>query len=38
MYIAGDFQALVAPAALIAHNAGVEGEVIVDKIKESEWE
>jgi chaperonin GroEL (HSP60 family) len=32
------FQALVAPAALIANNAGVEGEVIVDKIKESEWE
>ncbi|GJN40410.1 hypothetical protein PR202_gb29617 [Eleusine coracana subsp. coracana] len=31
-------KALVAPAALIAHNAGVEGEVIVDKIKESEWE
>uniref|UniRef100_A0A0D9ZG42 RuBisCO large subunit-binding protein subunit alpha n=1 Tax=Oryza glumipatula TaxID=40148 RepID=A0A0D9ZG42_9ORYZ len=31
-------KALVAPAALIAHNAGVEGEVIVEKIKESEWE
>lgn len=31
-------KALVAPAALIAHNAGVEGEVIVDKIRESEWE
>lgn len=31
-------QALVAPAALIAHNAGVEGEVVVEKIKDSEWE
>ncbi|KAG9146464.1 hypothetical protein Leryth_011755 [Lithospermum erythrorhizon] len=31
-------KALVAPAALIAHNAGVEGEVVVEKIKESEWE
>lgn len=31
-------KALVAPAALIAQNAGVEGEVVVDKIKESEWE
>ncbi|XP_073112191.1 ruBisCO large subunit-binding protein subunit alpha, chloroplastic-like [Elaeis guineensis] len=30
--------ALVAPAALIAHNAGVEGEVVVEKIKDSEWE
>lgn len=31
-------QALLAPAALIAQNAGVEGEVVVEKIKESEWE
>lgn len=31
-------QALVSPAALIARNAGVEGEVVVEKIKESEWE
>ncbi|KAM3318703.1 hypothetical protein ACQJBY_036081 [Aegilops geniculata] len=31
-------KALVAPASLIAHNAGVEGEVIVEKIKDSEWE
>jgi hypothetical protein len=31
-------QALVAPASLIAHNAGVEGEVVVEKIKESDWE
>ncbi|XP_078445691.1 chaperonin-60alpha [Wolffia australiana] len=31
-------KALVAPAALIAHNAGVEGEVVVEKVKESEWE
>jgi chaperonin GroEL (HSP60 family) len=38
IHITGYFQALVAPAALIAHNAGVEGEVIVDKIRESEWE
>ncbi|ERM94840.1 ruBisCO large subunit-binding protein subunit alpha [Amborella trichopoda] len=31
-------KALVAPAALIAQNAGVEGEVIVEKIKTGEWE
>lgn len=31
-------QALVAPAALIAHNAGVEGAVVIEKIAESEWE
>lgn len=31
-------QALVAPAALIAQNAGIEGEVVVEKIKTSEWE
>lgn len=31
-------QALCAPAALIAQNAGVEGAVIVEKIKESPWE
>ncbi|KAI4986923.1 hypothetical protein ZWY2020_019553 [Hordeum vulgare] len=31
-------KALVAPASLIAHHAGVEGEVIVEKIKDSEWE
>ncbi|KAG1354944.1 putative RuBisCO large subunit-binding protein subunit alpha, chloroplastic [Cocos nucifera] len=31
-------KALVAPAALIAHNAGVEGEVVVEKIKDGEWE
>ncbi|WOL10693.1 ruBisCO large subunit-binding protein subunit alpha [Canna indica] len=31
-------KALVAPAALIAHNAGVEGEVVVEKVKEREWE
>ncbi|KAH0463383.1 hypothetical protein IEQ34_007965 [Dendrobium chrysotoxum] len=31
-------KALVAPAALIAHNAGVEGEVVVEKIKDREWE
>ncbi|KAJ9559004.1 hypothetical protein OSB04_013618 [Centaurea solstitialis] len=30
--------ALVAPASLIAQNAGVEGEVVVEKVKESEWE
>lgn len=28
----------MAPAALIAHNAGVEGEVVVEKIKDREWE
>jgi chaperonin GroEL (HSP60 family) len=33
-----NLQALLAPASLIAHNAGVEGEVIVEKIKGSEWE
>lgn len=26
------------PASLIAHNAGVEGAVVVEKILESEWE
>ncbi|PKA59203.1 hypothetical protein AXF42_Ash001296 [Apostasia shenzhenica] len=31
-------RALLAPAALIARNAGVEGEVVVEKIKASEWE
>lgn len=30
-------QALVAPASLIAQNAGVEGEVVVEKIKASKW-
>ncbi|XP_073056024.1 ruBisCO large subunit-binding protein subunit alpha-like [Primulina eburnea] len=31
-------KALVAPACLIAQNAGVEGEVVVEKLKSSEWE
>ncbi|XP_059429982.1 ruBisCO large subunit-binding protein subunit alpha [Corylus avellana] len=31
-------KALVSPASLIAQNAGVEGEVVVEKIKNSEWE
>ncbi|XP_074303489.1 ruBisCO large subunit-binding protein subunit alpha [Silene latifolia] len=31
-------KALVSPASLIAHNAGVEGEVVVEKIKVREWE
>ncbi|PQQ20690.1 ruBisCO large subunit-binding protein subunit alpha [Prunus yedoensis var. nudiflora] len=31
-------KALVSPAALIAQNAGIEGEVVVEKIKDSEWE
>ncbi|XP_020596489.1 ruBisCO large subunit-binding protein subunit alpha, chloroplastic-like [Phalaenopsis equestris] len=31
-------KALVSPAALIAHNAGDEGEVVVEKIKDSKWE
>ncbi|KAK2993763.1 hypothetical protein RJ640_025070 [Escallonia rubra] len=31
-------KALVAPAALIAQNAGIEGEVVVEKVKASEWE
>ncbi|KAJ6826818.1 ruBisCO large subunit-binding protein subunit alpha-like [Iris pallida] len=31
-------KALLAPAALIARNAGVEGEVVVEKIKDSNWE
>lgn len=30
-------QALSAPANLIAHNAGVEGAVVVEKIFDSEW-
>lgn len=31
-------KALLAPASLIARNAGVEGEVVVEKIRDSEWE
>lgn len=31
-------QALIAPASLIAQNAGVEGEVIVGKVRSTEWE
>ncbi|KAE8776694.1 RuBisCO large subunit-binding protein subunit alpha, chloroplastic [Hordeum vulgare] len=31
-------KALQAPASLIANNAGVEGEVVIEKIKDSEWE
>jgi chaperonin GroL len=31
-------KALVAPASLIAQNAGIEGEVVVEKVKSSEWE
>ncbi|XP_022730545.1 ruBisCO large subunit-binding protein subunit alpha [Durio zibethinus] len=31
-------KALVAPASLIAQNAGMEGEVVVEKLKSSEWE
>jgi chaperonin GroL len=31
-------KALLSPAALIANNAGVEGEVVVEKILEREWE
>ncbi|XP_002973702.2 ruBisCO large subunit-binding protein subunit alpha, chloroplastic isoform X2 [Selaginella moellendorffii] len=31
-------KALLSPAALIAHNAGVEGAVVVEKILASEWE
>ncbi|KAL0460167.1 UNVERIFIED_CONTAM: RuBisCO large subunit-binding protein subunit alpha, chloroplastic [Sesamum latifolium] len=31
-------KALIAPASLIAQNAGVEGEVVVDKVKAGEWE
>ncbi|GMI81875.1 SCHLEPPERLESS, chaperonin-60alpha1, CHLOROPLAST CHAPERONIN 60ALPHA [Hibiscus trionum] len=31
-------KALVAPASLIAQNAGIEGEVVVEKVRNSEWE
>ena len=31
-------QALIAPASLIAYNAGVEGEVVVEKVMSSDWE
>ncbi|KAE8688774.1 RuBisCO large subunit-binding protein subunit alpha [Hibiscus syriacus] len=31
-------KALVAPASLIAQNAGMEGEVVVEKVRNSEWE
>ncbi|GJP64808.1 hypothetical protein CLOP_g21754 [Closterium sp. NIES-67] len=30
-------KALLAPCALIAHNAGVEGAVVVERVRESEW-
>ncbi|XP_051120516.1 ruBisCO large subunit-binding protein subunit alpha-like [Andrographis paniculata] len=30
-------KALIAPACLIAKNAGVEGEVVVEKVKAGEW-
>lgn len=30
--------ALLAPAKAIAYNAGVDGTVVVDKVKESDWE
>lgn len=30
-------QALLAPASLIARNAGVEGEVVIEKILDCEW-
>jgi len=31
-------KALIAPASLIAQNAGIEGEVVVEKIRDREWE
>nr|AAC68501.1 chaperonin 60 alpha subunit [Canavalia lineata] len=31
-------KALIAPASLIAQNAGIEGEVVVEKVKNGEWE
>ncbi|XP_057782527.1 ruBisCO large subunit-binding protein subunit alpha-like [Salvia miltiorrhiza] len=31
-------KALISPASLIAQNAGVEGEVIVEKVRAMEWE
>ncbi|KAI3809541.1 hypothetical protein L1987_25518 [Smallanthus sonchifolius] len=31
-------KALVAPVSLIAQNAGIEGEVVVEKVKASKWE
>ncbi|KAH6765540.1 chaperonin-60alpha [Perilla frutescens var. hirtella] len=31
-------KALLAPASLIAQNAGVEGEVVVEKVKAGKWE
>jgi len=30
-------QALLAPAKLIAQNAGVDGEAIVDRVRDSDW-
>lgn len=32
-----EFQALVAPAKSIAENAGVDGEVVVERIRTSDW-
>ncbi|CAH1437905.1 unnamed protein product [Lactuca virosa] len=31
-------KAIVAPASLIAQNAGIDGDVAVEKVKEGEWE
>lgn len=31
-------KAIVAPASLIAQNAGIDGEMAVEKVKEGEWE
>ncbi|CAK9158522.1 unnamed protein product [Ilex paraguariensis] len=31
-------KALVAPTSLIAQNAGIEGEVVVERLKDSDWE
>lgn len=33
-----DLQALQAPSKLIAANAGVDGDVVVEKMKKLEWE
>ncbi|PWA83001.1 chaperonin 60 alpha subunit [Artemisia annua] len=37
-YVPICMEALVTPTSLMAQNAGVEGEVVVEKVKDNEWE
>lgn len=37
-FVIDGFQALLAPAIVIGNNAGVDGTVVVEKIRTSDWE